>query len=108
MADAYIHQTTVDVARAGGTVDIDEQNLHVPIWFGAAVGPVASATKTIHVPAKAGAPVASAPKTLRVPANAGASKKAGVLNVYAYIGLDPTGVLIAQLASHYPRPMRSM
>ncbi|HSS90023.1 MAG TPA: DUF1906 domain-containing protein [Streptosporangiaceae bacterium] len=87
MAEAHFHQTTIDVKRADGTVDIDEQNLPAPIWY-----PTAS-----HVASHA------APKIVRVPSGAGASGKPGALNVYSYVELNPTGKLIVQLAAHFPK-----
>ena len=80
MAGAHLHQTRLGLQRVGGTVDIDEQNLPMPFWY----------------------PVA-APKTVRIPECTGASKKAGVLNIYPNVELNPTGKLIAELASYFPK-----
>lgn len=80
MAGAHLYQTRLGLQRADGTVDIDEQNLPMPFWYPAA-----------------------APKTVRVPEGAGASKKAGVLNVYSNVELNPAGKLIVELASYFPK-----
>jgi hypothetical protein len=80
MARAHLHQTKLERQRAGGIVDIDEQNSPMPMWYPAAP-----------------------PKTVRVPNGAGASKKPGVLNVYSYVELNPTGKLIVELASYFPK-----
>ena len=74
MAGAHFHQTTIDVRRAGGTVDIDEQNLPAPIWYPAAARPVKPAAPPTTTP-KGSSPSAAVPKTARGPANTGASKK---------------------------------
>ena len=111
MPDAHIYQTTLGVTKAGGTVDLDEQNLAVPMWLPAAphasakpAAPQAPAKPAApQAPAKPAAPAASAPRTARVPASAGASNKAGLLNIYSYVQLGPTGTLIVELASHYPK-----
>jgi Domain of unknown function (DUF1906) len=89
MAGAHLHQTRLGLERAGGTVDIDEQNLPVPIWYPAGASPAK--------------PAAAASKTVRVPEGAGASKKAGVLNVYSNVELNPVGKLIVELASYFPK-----
>jgi hypothetical protein len=47
--------------------------------------------------------VAATPKIVRVPAGAGASNKASMLNVYSYVELNPTGTLIVELTSRFPK-----
>lgn len=42
-------------------------------------------------------------KIVRIPAGEGASNKDGVLNVYSYVELNPTGTLIVELALHFPK-----
>ncbi len=105
MPDAHFHQTTLDVKTAGGTVDLDEQNLPAPIWLPAGTAPHAATPTTPQAPAKPATPTpaASAPRTARVPANGGASNKPGLLNIYSYVQLGPTGTLIVELATHYPK-----
>ncbi len=101
MAEAHLHQITNDVARAGGTVDIDEQNLPTPIWYPAAASPAKPATPSAAP--KRNARAGAHPKVADVPVGAGASKKAGVLNVYSCVELDQTGKLIVELASYFPK-----
>ncbi|HEX9539339.1 MAG TPA: LysM domain-containing protein [Streptosporangiaceae bacterium] len=88
--------------KPNGIADIGEQNLPAPILYPEAAGPAQPAASSRTAP-KRSTPVAATPKIVRVPAGDGASNKAGVLNVYSYVELNPTGTSIVELAAHFPK-----
>lgn len=103
MADAHFHQTTIDVKRAGGTVDIDEQNLPAPIWYPAAAGPAKPAAPPMAAP-KSGTTSAAAPKTARVPADAGPSKKGDVIMTVEKLHFGSAGRLRGEASISHNSP----